>query len=153
MAITALALFVPLTFLPILDLNIMGMDAQSTLFEALWMVYKDGYIFIAFLAMGTGLLAPVAMMLLLLAILVPLRWGYRPKSVALFYRAYEKMREWGMAEVYLISVVVAMVKLHGMGTLHIGPGFYIFIFFFLTFYITTVWFNPDDIWFEDDLDQ
>jgi paraquat-inducible protein A len=153
MAATSLVLFLPLTFLPILDLNIMGLEARSTLFEALWMVYRDGYYFIAFVAMMTGLLIPVIMMTLLLLILVPLQRGYRPRHVAVWYRWYEHMRDWGMAEVYLISIVVSMVKLHGMGTLHIGMGFFMFIFFFITFYITTVWFNPDDIWFEDALDH
>ncbi|WP_457598513.1 paraquat-inducible protein A [Hydrogenimonas sp.] len=150
MAFTSLMLFVPLTFLPILDLNIMGLEAQSTLFQALWMVYRDGYYGIAFIAMMTGVLIPPIMMLLLLAMLVPLHFGYRPKKVRLWYRLYEKMYDWGMAEVYLISIVVSMVKLHGMGSLHIGLGFYMFIFFFITFYITTVWFNPDDIWYDDD---
>ncbi|WP_201352776.1 paraquat-inducible protein A [Hydrogenimonas urashimensis] len=152
MAVTTLALFVPLTFLPILDLDIMGLKAQSTLFEALWMVYKDGYYLIAFVSMMTGLLIPVIMMVLLLLMLVPLHFGYRPRGVALWFRLYEKMREWGMAEVYLIAVIVAIIKLLGMGTLHIGPGFVLFIFFFLTFYITTVWFNPEDIWYEDAMD-
>ncbi|WP_457596049.1 paraquat-inducible protein A [Hydrogenimonas sp.] len=153
MAVTTLALFVPLTFLPILDLDIMGLEAKSTLFEALWMVYQDGYHLIAFISMLTGLLIPVFMMLLLLRILVPLHLGIRPKKVALYYRLYEKMREWGMAEVYLVAVVVAIVKLHKMGTLHIGAGFFDFLFFFITFYITTVWFNPDDIWLDDALEN
>ncbi|WP_300361577.1 paraquat-inducible protein A [Hydrogenimonas sp.] len=151
MAVTALLLFLPLTFLPILDLDIMGLQSSSTLFEALWMVYKDGFYFIAFVAMMTGLLIPVIMLILLLLILVPLKHGYRPENVSLYYRLYEKMSDWGMAEVYLISIIVSMVKLHGMGTLHIGLGFYMFIFFFITFYITTVWFNPDDIWLDDAL--
>ncbi|WP_353662152.1 paraquat-inducible protein A [Hydrogenimonas sp. SS33] len=153
MALTSLVLFVPLTFLPILDLNIMGLHASSSLFEALWMVYRDGYGFIAFVSMMTGLLIPVLMILLLLMILVPLKMGYRPTRVALWFRLYEKMREWGMAEVYLVAIVVAIIKLLGMGTLHIGPGFFVFIFFFLTYYITTVWFNPEDIWFDDALDH
>ena len=153
MASTSLMLFLPMTYLPILDLNIMGLDSSSTLFEALWMVYKDGYYFIAFVAMMTGMLIPVAMLTLLLFILVPLKYGYQPRKVALYYRLYEKMSEWGMAEVYLIAIIVSMVKLHGMGTLHIGPGFVIFIFFFITFYIATVWFNPDDIWLDNAVDN
>ena len=153
MAVTALALFLPLTFLPILDLNIMGMHAHATIFEAIWAMYESGDVFIAVVAILTGVLVPVAMLVLLLAMLVPLQLGRRPRSVALYYRLYEKMSEWGMAEVYLISIVVAMVKLHGMGSLHIGLGFYMFVFFFIAFYITTVWFNPDDIWLNDALDD
>lgn len=153
MAVTTLVLFIPLTFLPILDLNIMSLEAKATLFEALWMVYKDGYYFIALLSMFTGLLLPVFTMVLLLLILIPLQYGYRPEKVSLYYRIYEKMLDWGMVEVYLISIIVSIVKLHKMGTLHIGLGFYDFIFFFLTFYITTVWFNPDDIWTTDALEK
>jgi paraquat-inducible protein A len=153
MAVTTLLFFVPLTFLPILDLSIMGLESRSTLFDALWMVYRDGYYFIAILAMLTGVLIPVIMMLLLLAILIPLKLGYRPQRVSLYYRFYEHLMEWGMAEVYLISIVVSMVKLHKMGTLHIGLGFYVFIFFFISYYITIVWFNPDDIWIDDALDH
>jgi len=153
MAATAVVLFFPLTFLPILDLTIFGIETKVTLFRALWMVYEDGYRAIALLATLTGLLIPLGMMGLLLAILVPLRLGYRPRHVAHYYRLYEKARAWGMAEVYLVSIVVAIVKLYKMGTLQIGLGFYLFIFFFLTYYIATVWFNPEDIWFEDALDD
>ncbi len=149
MAISAILLFVPLTFLPILSLNIMGMESTATLFQALWQLYTDGYHVIAVLSMLTGLLLPVFMMVLLLMILVPLRLGYRPQKVALYYRIYEMAKEWGMAEVYLISIMVAIIKLSGMATLHVGVGLFVFIFFFILFYITTVWFNPDDIWDDD----
>jgi len=153
MAVTTLILFIPLTFLPILDLDIVGLRSQATLFEAIWRVYEDGYRFIAIISMATGLLLPVAATTLLLAILVPLQLGRRPKSVARYYRLYETLLDWGMVEVYLIGVIVAIVKLHKMGTLHIGLGLIDFFFFALTFYITTIWFNPDDIWNDDVLQK
>ncbi len=153
MATTSLLLFVPLTFLPVLSLNIMGMESTATLFKALWQLYRDGYYIIAVISMLTGLLLPVFMMAVLLMILVPLRLGYRRKQVAFYYRLYEAMREWGMAEVYLISIMVAIIKLSKMATLHVGLGLYMFVFFFITFYITTVWFNPEDIWDDDALSE
>ena len=149
MAVTSLLLFAPLTFLPVLSLNIMGMQSEATLFEALWQLYRDGYHIIAVLSLLTGLLLPPLMMVLLLIIVVPLRFGFRPQKVALYYRIYDHAREWGMAEVYLISIMVAIIKLSKMATLHVGLGLYMFVFFFITFYITTVWFNPDDIWDDD----
>lgn len=149
MAVTTLMLFMPLTFLPILSLNVMGMERSATLFEALWQLFLDGYALIAIVSILTSLLLPVGMMVLLLSILIPLHMGKRPQNVAVYYRAYEHAREWGMVEVYLISTIVAVIKLSDMATLHIGAGLYVFIFFAVTFYITTVWFNPDDIWDED----
>jgi paraquat-inducible protein A len=149
MAVSTLLLFIPLTFLPILSLEIMGMQSSATLFEALWHLVTDGYPVIAVLSIVTALVLPVSLMVLLLLILVPLRMGYRPNYVARYYRAYEHAREWGMVEVYLISVAVAIIKLSDMAALNVGPGLVIFIFFAMSFYITTVWFNPDDIWERD----
>ncbi len=151
MAVTTLLLFVPLTFLPILSLDVMGMHSSATLFEALWRLVRDGYPAIAMLSILTALVLPVTLMLLLLLILIPLHLGYRPKYVARYYRAYEHAMEWGMVEVYLISIAVAIIKLSDMAALHVGPGLIIFIFFAMTFYITTMWFNPDDIWDRDAL--
>ena len=151
MAVTTLMLFVPLTFLPIMTLNIMGMHASATLFEALWHLVYDGYGFIAFLSIVTALLLPVVLMTLLLLMLVPLAMGVTPKRIALYYRLYEHAREWGMVEVYLISIAVAIVKLNDMAMLQVDTGLFLFIFFAMTFYITTVWFNPDDIWDDDAL--
>lgn len=151
MAVTTLVLALPLSFLPILSLNILGMHSSATLFEALWYLVSDGYAFIALLSITTALLLPLALMFLLLLILVPLARGYTPRRVSLYYRLYEHAREWGMVEVYLISIAVAVVKLSDMAALHIGPGLVVFIFFAMTFYITTVWFNPDDIWDDDAL--
>lgn len=151
MAVTTLMLFVPLTFLPIMTLNILGMESSATLFQALWHLVYDGYGFIAFLSITTALLLPLGLMFLLLLILVPLATGGTPKRIALYYRLYEHAREWGMVEVYLISIVVAIVKLSDMAMLRVDAGLFIFIFFAMTFYITTVWFNPDDIWDNDAL--
>lgn len=151
MAVTTLMLFLPLTFLPIMTLNIMGMRASATLFEALWHLVYDGYGFIAFLSIVTALLLPVVLMTLLLLMLVPLALGVSPKRIALYYRLYEHAREWGMVEVYLISIAVAIVKLSDMAMLRVDTGLFLFIFFALTFYITTAWFNPDDIWDDDAL--
>lgn len=127
----------------------MGMQSSATLFEALWRLFEDGYPMIALLSILTALLLPVTLMVLLLLILLPMRMGYRPRYVARYYRAYEHAIEWGMVEVYLISIAVAIIKLSDMAVLHIGPGLFVFIFFAMTFYITTVWFNPDDIWDSD----
>ncbi|WP_286337297.1 paraquat-inducible protein A [Hydrogenimonas cancrithermarum] len=151
MAFTTLLLAIPLTFLPILSLNIMGVESSATLVEVLWQLYQDGYTMIAIFTMLTAFAIPMGMMALLLMILVPLKMGYKPQRVALYYRIYETARRWGMVEVYLISIIVAIVKLHKMATLHVGFGLFIFVFFFITFYITTVWFNPDDIWDDDAL--
>lgn len=147
MAISALIAFVPTIFLPILTLDIAGELRSITLFDAVISFFRGGeHIFLGLIALFTSLVIPLSILILLLLILVPLHLGYSAKEVRLFYRVYDTIREWGMAEVYMLSIVVSTIKLTKMGDLQIGYGFFAFLLFLACFYITLVWFNPDDIW-------
>lgn len=151
MAITALLFFVPVFFLPILSLEIMGQSHSVTLMEAVWYFVKDGYLIIAIIAAASGVFIPLTLLGLILMMVIPLRLGYDPRSVAAIFRTYERLSGWAMAEVYLVSIFVAMVKLGGMAKLSVDFGLFSFSFFLITFYITIIWFNPHDLWNQDEL--
>lgn len=151
LAATALIFFIPLLFLPILNLGVMGIQTEATLIEALWALYQNGYELIAFLILATGVIVPALMMVLLLWLLIPLRLHRRTGHHAALFRLYEHLREWGMVEVYLISIMVAIIKLQKMAALHLGAGLLFFALFALSFYITIIWFNPEDVWDDDAL--
>ncbi len=146
MAITSLIAFIPAFFLPVLTLEMADQTVSTTLFGTIWQFYDDGNAFIAMLVLATGLLVPLSMMVLLLLLLVPLHYGKRLFCMKGVYHIYMQTRHWGMAEVYLISILVSVIKLQTMGDLSIDAGFFIFLFFLICFYITVIWFNPDDIW-------
>ena len=147
MAFSALIAFMPTIFLPILTLDIAGELRSITLFDALMAFFTSGeHILLGLIAFFTALLIPVGILVLLLMILVPLHLGYKAKDIRFFYRIYDTIKEWGMAEVYMLSIMVSTIKLTKMGDLQIGNGFFAFLLFLACFYITLVWFNPDDIW-------
>jgi paraquat-inducible protein A len=146
MAITALLFFIPATFLPIMTLEILGQIHSVTLFEAVWFFVNDGYIIIALIAAASGVVIPVVLLILILMMIIPLKNGASPKSVRALFRTYEHLTGWAMAEVYLVSIFVAIIKLGGMAELTLDFGLYSFAFFLVVFYITLMWFNPDDLW-------
>jgi len=146
MAITSFFFFIPATFLPILTLNIMGQSHSVTLMEAVWFFVNDGYMIIAIIAAGSGIFIPLALLGLIIMMILPLKLGYTADKVKTFYRLYEHLTGWAMAEVYLISIFVAIIKLGGMAELSLDFGLYSFVFFLITFYITLTWFNPEDLW-------
>lgn len=152
MAATALILLVPLLFLPILNLNVMDMQSEATLMGTLWALYRSDYQMIAILMLFTGVIVPALMMLTLLLLLIPLRRHQRTGWHARLYHLYEHAKEWGMAEVYLLGILVSIIKLQKMASLYFGSGIIFFGLFSLVFYITVVWFNPEDIWDEDAID-
>lgn len=80
------------------------------------------------LAVGAAIaIAPAARALAILAALGPIRLGRRgtPLGRAAFRLALE-MRPWCMAEVFVIGVAVALVKVAGLATVTLGPAFWMF---------------------------
>ena len=56
---------------------------------------------------------------------MPLRLGRPPaRGAATAFRVAAHLRPWAMAEVFLIGVVVALVKIGGMATVDLGPAFW-----------------------------
>ena len=146
MAITSLFFFIPATFLPIMTLEILGQFHSVTLFEAVWFFVNDGYIIIALIAAASGVVIPLMLLCLILLMIMNIKLGINKDSIKYFFRVYSHLTAWAMAEVYLISIFVAIVKLGGMAELTLDFGLYSFFFFLVTFYITIIWFNPEDLW-------
>jgi paraquat-inducible protein A len=151
MAITSIFFFIPATFLPIMTISILGKIHSVTLIEAVWFFANDGYMIIALIAVSAGVVIPLILLGLILIMIIPSKLGISSKKIRVFYRYYEHLTTWAMAEVYLISIFVAIVKLSGMAELSLDFGLYSFGFFILSFFITITWFNPDDLWNKNEL--
>ena len=151
MAITAFLFFIPTIFMPIMTLTIMGQSHSVTVLEAVWFFVNDGYFIIAIIAGGSGVVIPLILLGLIIMMIIPYKLGHDKKNIQFIYRTYEHLSGWAMAEVYLISIFVAIIKLGGMAELTLDYGLYSFGFFLITFYITIIWFNPDDLWSHDEL--
>jgi paraquat-inducible protein A len=149
LAITSVILFFPAILLPILTLEVLDLKQTTTLVETLLIFFKSGYVAISIFITFIGIVVPFFMLLLILSILTPLKFGKNSKYVSKFLKFYEHLLEWQMAEVYMISIVVAIIKLQKMATLHIGLGFYFFFGFLIMMFLTMSLFNPQDIWNEE----
>ena len=62
---------------------------------------------------------------LLFYALLPLRLGLRPlpETRRAFYWA-SKIKPWSMAEIFIVGVAVALVKIGGMASVSLGPAFW-----------------------------
>jgi paraquat-inducible protein A len=149
-AFCALILLIPSLLMPIMTIHILGMSQSVTLFHALWFFTTDGYTLVAIIAISAGLVIPTLLLGLVFFMLGAVWMGFTIRDIHLASRAYTALKSWSMAEVYLLSVFVAVVKLQGMATLDFDLGLFAFVFFLLTFYITITWFNPQDLWWKHD---
>jgi paraquat-inducible protein A len=62
----------------------------------------------------------------MLYVSIGLRYRYIPGSLNFVFKWYHRIDEWGMLEVYMLSIIVALVKLRDMAEVILGLGFYLY---------------------------
>jgi paraquat-inducible protein A len=107
----ALVLFVISNTFPVVGLEVRGEMIQTTLLGAVHGIYADGMWPVAVLVLMTTIIAPLVEMAAIAYLLVPLHFGRIPRRHALVFRALHLARPWGMVEVLMLGVLVALAKL------------------------------------------
>jgi paraquat-inducible protein A len=144
--LAALALFVVANAFPILTMSIGGQTNASTVLDSAKALHDAGMWPLA-LAVGlAGALLPLAKILGMLAVLVPLQLGRRPPWIVAGFRWVERLQPWAMMEVYLLGVIVAYVKLQDLATVHLGVALYAFVGTIILMAAADARFEPHAIW-------
>jgi paraquat-inducible protein A len=124
-ALATVILVISAVFFPFLQITAKGFSSAASLVD------------VAF-AFSEGVTAPLALAVILMIVvlpvvrasaigwaLLPLRLGRPPLPGAKrAFRLASELKPWSMAEVFIIGVVVALVKIGGMATVSLGPAFW-----------------------------
>lgn len=127
LAATALILMMAALFSPFLDLTAAGMHSNASILDAA-MAFSEGIMLPLSLAVGAFIIViPILRLLLILYTLVPLVAG-RPAAprARITFSIAEALKPWSMAEIFVIGVAVALVKVAGLATVTPGPAFWAF---------------------------
>lgn len=146
LAIAALLLYVPANFLPIMQLNLLGQTTEDTVWSGVVGLYDSGMQGIALVVFLCSMAVPLLKLLCQLLVLLSIRLDYGRGYGLLLYRIYHHMREWGMLEVYLMGILVAIVKLMDLADLSLGLGLFCFVALLLVQVWLEVTMSPHQIW-------
>ncbi|SFO97089.1 paraquat-inducible protein A [Ectopseudomonas composti] len=146
LVLTALLLYVPANFLPIMQLNLLGQTSQDTVWSGVIGLYESDMQGIAVVVFLCSMAVPLLKLLCQLLVLLSIRTDFGRSYGLLLYRIYHHMREWGMLEVYLMGILVAMVKLMDLADLSLGLGLFCFIALLLVQVWLEVTMSPHQIW-------
>ncbi|MCW3781789.1 paraquat-inducible protein A [Defluviimonas salinarum] len=127
LAATAAILMVAAVFFPFLELQAGGLSRQSSVLGAV-LAFSEGWMMPLAVAVGAMIVAlPFARLLAITYALAPMALGWRPAAQAeRVFRWAEAMRPWAMAEIFILGVAVAMVKVAGLAKVTPGPAFWAF---------------------------
>jgi paraquat-inducible protein A len=145
LTVASLIVFVIANLFPIVEIEVRGLRSETTLTGAVIALAGDGRSLLALLVLATTLLMPLLHLLILLWLLVPLQRGQRVAGFAPLVRAMQALRPWGMIDIFLLGVLVAIIKLSSMATVLPGPALWAFMA--LTVLLTMVTaFDPRSLW-------
>lgn len=146
LVLTALLLFVPANFLPIMKLNLLGQTSHDTVWTGVLGLYNTGMDGVALLVFLCSMVIPLIKLLCQLIVLVCINTRRALGLGVMLYRLYHHLREWGMLEVYLMGILVSIVKLIELADLHLGIGLACFIALLLSQVWLEVTMSPHQVW-------
>jgi paraquat-inducible protein A len=124
--LAAMVTFVIANMFPIVGLRFNGQVIETTLFGAASTLYDEKMYSIAVLVFCTTILAPLLEMTATAWLLLPLRAGHKPTKPDLAFRLLRFVQPWGLIEVFLLALLVAVVKLAAIAT--VIPGISLWAF-------------------------
>ena len=120
----ALILFAVSNLFPLISLRVGGMELETTLLGtpvALWQHQSKIVATVVFLV---SFLVPVVVMTSTLHVLVSIRYRLLLPFTRHLLAFLSHLHPWEMGDVFIVSMLVAMVKLTGMARVIVDDGFY-----------------------------
>jgi paraquat-inducible protein A len=152
LTMASLIVFVIANCFPIVEIEVQGLRSNTTLIGAVLALNAEGMPLVAMLVLGTTILFPLLQLLILLYVLLPLRRHSLAPGFNLLARLLLMLCPWGMVEVFLLGVLVALIKLSSMA--RVIPGVALWAFAGLTvLLVLVVTFNPRYLWRLADRDR
>ena len=126
LTLSALILFVVANSFPFLAMKSGGFVQESRLMTGIHELWLQELYGLATLVLLTCVLIPLGQIAGLLYLLVPLKWELPAPHAIRVFRLMRHITPWGMLEIFMLGILVALVKLGKMAT--IVPGISVFAF-------------------------
>jgi paraquat-inducible protein A len=136
LTLTASVLFVVANAYPFLEMKIEGRLKETTLLTGVAELIGQQMYGLALLVLFTSVVVPFLEIFGYLYILAPLKFGRTPRGLATVFRWIKTLQPWGMMEVFMLGILVALVKLAKMA--EIIPGLALYAFMALIFAIAAM---------------
>ncbi|MDD5248904.1 MAG: paraquat-inducible protein A [Rhodocyclaceae bacterium] len=148
LSLAALILYVPANALPILVMDMHGAHSESTIWEGCRDLFQDGQWLVAAIVFLASLLIPLLKLIGLFFLVVTTErrstsWQFERARI---FRIISAVGSWAMLDVFLMSVLVALVKLEQLATIRPGPALPAFAGVVTLTILACARFDPALIW-------
>jgi paraquat-inducible protein A len=145
-SLTGLIFFLLANVYPIVEIDLSGLHAGTTLIGAIEELFTKGYILISLFSVLVLVLFPLFIFVSLLLFSLLMSFGKFSHFAKEILILVSYMKKWSMLDIFFIAILVAMVKIYQYGSIHFDIAFWsmgivVLVEIYLTRYIPldTLW--------------
>jgi paraquat-inducible protein A len=148
LVLAAIIFYIPANVLPITIVISLGKAQADTIMSGVIYFIHSGMWPIALVIFLASVFVPLLKLLILIFLLISVqrKSSWRQKDRTVLYRITEIIGRWSMVDIFVVTILVAVVHLGGLATIHAGPG----AIFFGAVVVITIFaaasFDPRLIW-------
>jgi paraquat-inducible protein A len=122
--IAAYIMYVPANVLPIMHTGSMFGAQSDTIMSGVAYLWHSGSWHLALVVFIASVLVPLVKMLCLTLLLISVQRGWTERALerTKLYRILEFIGPWSMLDVYVVTILVALVQLKSLATIQPGPA-------------------------------
>lgn len=146
--IAAYIMYIPANLLPIMTTTSLGQVQSDTILSGVIYLLTSGSWPLALIIFIASVFVPVLKLVILTYLLlsVQTKSQWRPADRTKLYRITEAVGRWSMVDIYVVTLMVALVDIRGLASVEAGPGAVAFgAVVVLTMFAAMV-FDPRLIW-------
>ncbi len=148
LVITAIILYIPANVYPIMTVISFGKGAPDTILSGVVHLIEAGLWPLALLVFVASIAVPMLKLIGISYLLISVQTGSvrRLRDKTVLYRIIEAVGRWSMIDIFMISILVALVNLGSVATIEPGVGAISFAAVVIITMIASMMFDPRLMW-------
>jgi len=148
LVLAAIVCYLPANLLPIMTVTSFGQTQSDTIISGVIFLLNHGMWPLALVVFVASVLVPLMKLVILVFLLisVQLRSTRGPRDRTRLYRITEAVGRWSMVDIYVVTILVALVRLGNLATIEAEPGAIFFSAVVVITMFAAMSFDPRMIW-------
>jgi paraquat-inducible protein A len=148
LVLAAIIFYIPANLLPATVVISFGKAQADTIMSGVIYFIASGMWPIALVIFVASILVPILKLTILTFLLISVqrKSAWRPKDRTRLYRLTEMVGRWSMVDIYVVTILVALVNLGNLATIKAGPGAGFFAAVVVITMFAAMSFDPRLIW-------
>jgi paraquat-inducible protein A len=148
LVIAALIFYIPANVLPVTTVISLGAAQSDTIMSGVIYFLHTGMWPIALIIFVASVFVPIVKLVILTMLLITVqrKSSWRRKDRTRLYRITELIGRWSMVDIYVVSILVALVHLGSLATIYAEPGAVFFAAVVIITMFAAMSFDPRLIW-------